>query len=259
MDTNNLYIFVPSRQLNINYIILTEYFMKQKIKITLAAIFLIGGLSASAQEKKFFFGAKAGFVFSDLSEYSYKTRMKHSFTGGLTFDYFLNRDLYISSVIEFANKGAKFDLLNKNEEEGTSLDIKNSTIAAFYIQVPVHLGYKFDLSEKTRLMVQAGPYVAYGISGQTELGDEVVLRTPEGATTMSLNDYIKMIDGWRRGEETFSDTHFREFDWGIGIGMGVEYEHVNISFRYDFGLYNISQEAGKVKNRNASVTLGYKF
>ncbi|MFC4676477.1 porin family protein [Dysgonomonas termitidis] len=239
--------------------------MKQKIKITLAAIFLIGGLSVSAQEKKFFFGAKAGFVFSDLSEYSYKTRMKHSFTGGLTFDYFLNRDLYISSAIEFANKGAKFDLLNKNEEEGTSLDIKNSTIAAFYIQVPVHLGYKFDLSEKTRLMVQAGPYIAYGVGGPTELGDEVILKTPGETITMNLNEYMRhlpyynLINDWRRDKETFSDTHFREFDWGIGIGMGVEYEHVNISFRYDFGLYNISQEAGKVKNRNASVTLGYKF
>ncbi|MDR2001644.1 MAG: PorT family protein [Prevotella sp.] len=233
--------------------------MRQIIKITLASIFLIAGFSANAQEKKFLFGAKAGFVFSDLSEYSYKTKMKHSFTGGLTFDYFLNRDLYLSSAIEFSNKGTKFDLLNKDEKEGTSINFKESTVSANYLQVPIHVGYKFDLSEKTRLMVQAGPYVAYGISGQTELGDEVVLRTPEGTTTMSLNDYMKMIDGWRRGEETFSDTHFREFDWGIGIGLGVEYEHVNISFRYDFGLYDISREAEKVKNQNAYVTLGYKF
>jgi hypothetical protein len=233
--------------------------MKQIIRITLAAIFLIGGLSAGAQERNFFFGAKVGFVFSDLSEYSYKTKMKHSFTGGLTFDYFLNRDLYLSSAIEFANKGAKFDLLNKDEEQGTSVNFKKSTVAACYLQVPVHLGYKFDLSEKTRLMVQAGPYIAYGINGQTEHGDEVVLKTPGGTTTMDLNEYWRMIDGWKRGEETFSDTRFRRFDWGIGIGIGVEYEQVNIAFRYDFGLYDISREAEKVKNRSAYVTLGYKF
>lgn len=239
--------------------------MKQIIKITLAAIFLIGGLSVSAQERKFFFGAKAGFVFSDLSNYPYETKMKHAFTGGLTFDYFLNSDLYLSSAIEFANKGAKFDLLNNNEEQGTSVSIKESTVAASYLQVPVHLGYKFDLSEKTRLMIQAGPYIAYGISGQTEFGDEVVLKTPGGTTTMNLNEYMRhlpynsLIDTWMRGKETFSDTHFREFDWGIGIGLGVEYEHVNISFKYDFGLYDISRGDGKVKNRNAYVTLGYKF
>jgi hypothetical protein len=233
--------------------------MRQIIKITLASIFLIVGLSANAQEKKFLFGVKAGFAFSDLSEYSYDTKIKHSFTGGLTFDYFLNRDLYLSSAIEFVNKGTKYDLLNKDENAGTSLSIKKSTVAANYLQVPVHVGYKFDLSQKTRLMVQGGPYIAYGIGGQTELGDEVVLKTPEGTTSMDLNDYIKMIDGWRRGEETFSDTHFREFDWGIGIGLGVEYEHVNLSFKYDFGLYDISRGDGKVKNRNAYVTLGYKF
>lgn len=233
--------------------------MKQIIRITFATVFLIAGLSADAQEQKFFFGAKAGFVFSDLSEYNYDTKMKHSFTGGLTFDYFLNRDLYLSSAIEFVNKGIKFDLLNVDEEMGESINFKKSTVAANYLQVPIHVGYKFDLSKSTRLMLQAGPYVAYGIGGQTELGDEVVIKTPEGTTSMGLSEYISMINGWRRGEETFSDTHFRELDWGVGIGLAIEYQHVNIGLKYDFGLYDISRDTKKVKNRNAYVTLGYKF
>ncbi|WP_029906441.1 porin family protein [Prevotella sp. 10(H)] len=233
--------------------------MKQIFKISLIAIFFSAALITNAQEKKLVFGAKAGFVFSDLSGYQFDTKIKYGFTAGLTFDYFLKPNIFLTTGLEVANKGSKFEIVDNYPEINTKITFKKSTAAAIYLQIPVHAGYQFDLSKTTRLSVQAGPYVAYGVGGQTELGDKVEIQSPDGTSTIGLAEYMKMTNGWRRGEETFSDTGFRDFDFGVGAGAAIEYEHVNIGLKFDFGLYDVARGEEKVKNRNGYITLGYKF
>ncbi|MDR1884607.1 MAG: PorT family protein [Prevotella sp.] len=247
--------------------------MKQIIKITLATLLFVASLAANAQERKFIFGAKAGFVFSGLDGYFYETEIKSAFTGGFTFDYFLNSGLHLSSAIEFVNKGAKFDF-KVPKDQWVERTYEKSTVSAMYIQLPVHIGYRFNVSRRARLYIDAGPYIACGIGGQTELGDNVRLKLPEGDETKSLDEWMKQTNGWRRSGNTFGNKPksnykeyhwmllgkgFKEFDWGLGAGLAIEYDHINIGLKYDFGLYNLSQEDNNVKNRSAYATLGYKF
>lgn len=232
--------------------------MKQTIKVALITTLLAIGITATAQQNKIVFGAKAGFLFSDMSSgYPNHTKIKHAFTGGLTLDYYFSRDFYLASGLEFANKGSKHDIVNEHAE--SRITFQKSTIAAMYLQIPIHAGYKFDLSRETRLHVQAGPYIAYGLGGDTELGDIVKIEDGDGTVLVDLNDYVVTNGLWKRGYNTFSDEAFRRFDWGVGLAAAVEYQHVNIGLKFDLGLYNIDRQDNKVKNRTGYVTLGYKF
>ncbi|MBK5722734.1 PorT family protein [Dysgonomonas sp. Marseille-P4677] len=232
--------------------------MKQTSRIVFISMFLLVCMLSKAQERKLYFGVKAGFMFSDMSGYPSDTKIKHAFTGGLTFDYFINSDLYLSSALEYANKGNKFDHVDESYVEAI-VTFKKSTVAAMYLQMPIHVGYKFDINKSTRLMIQGGPYIAYGLGGQTELGNDVIIQTQAGTTTTTLADYMASTNSWRRGEETFSEARLREFDWGIGLGLTLEYEHVNVGLRYDHGLYDIARWEKAVRNRAGYITFGYKF
>lgn len=57
----------------------------------------------------------------------------------------------IQSALLYSAKGAKADL------EG--IDI---TLNANYLQLPVHFAYKIDAAPGTKVVLHAGPYIAYG-------------------------------------------------------------------------------------------------
>lgn len=106
----------------------------------------------------------------------------------------------------------------------------NITFNPFYLDVPIHLGYKYAVSENVGIFGEFGPYVAVGLFGSTE------------------------------GEDVFGDhIGMKRFDAGLGLRAGVEFNRkVNASLGYDFGLVDVTSET-KLKNRNFYISLGYKF
>lgn len=234
--------------------------MKQFAKITLIAIFLFIGQTAKSQmSERLVLGLKAGVAVSTLSGYPYENMAKPTFNFGVTMDYKLNESLYITSAVEFVNKGAKFHLVNEHPEGNRTVTFDKSTVCAMYLQMPLHVGYRFNVSQNTNVVVHAGPYIAYGLSGKVELGDKVILKTSEGTTVVGLNDYIVSIGGVSREEETFSEEAFKKFDWGLGAGAKLEYNNTNIGVRYDIGLYDLARWDKGVYNKNFYATVGYKF
>jgi hypothetical protein len=104
-----------------------------------------------------------------------------------------------------------------------------------YLQLPATIGYKFDLGGDTRLVLNAGPYIAYGIGGKTKGGEA----------------------GSRK---LFKDDIFKRLDYGVIGGIGFEFGRFAVGAGYDLGLANISDVKGtKARNRNAYLTVGVKF
>lgn len=103
-----------------------------------------------------------------------------------------------------------------------------------YLQLPAHLGYKFELAPNVKLVANAGPYVAYGIGGKAK--------------------------GGGNSEKIFGNNRFKRLDYGVGGGIGLELGKFIVGGGYDLGLNNVSDVKGmKVKTRNAYMTVGYKF
>lgn len=108
--------------------------------------------------------------------------------------------------------------------------IGNMTLNPFYMDVPIHLGYRYRVSDDVALLGEFGPYVGIGLFGKT------------------------------KGIDVFSaEGGLRRFDVGLGLRIGAEFNHkVSTSLGYDFGLNDIAKDV-KAKNRNFYISLGYKF
>ncbi len=190
-------------------------------KIFSLAVVAVVALSASAQNIQL--GIKGGLNASNLSNIN-DTEAKIGFNAGVTADYQLAESLYVLSGLEYTTKGAKFSVSGSTQEYSSTLS---------YLQLPIHAGYKMSIADNTRLVLHAGPYLAYALSAKTKAGSEKT----------------DIIDGMNR------------FDAGLGGGAKVELGKISVGLGVDYGLTTVNKdtEGGKNRNMNASLSVGYKF
>lgn len=250
--------------------------MKSIIRVKLLLLFLFFGLLANAQlnyysnnyyygesRPKVTVGVKAGLNLSDFTNYAEYSGNQAGFNAGIVIDYAIDRNFYLSSGLEFYNKKMKFDYEDDKKTTGMVFTIPDGVAKAMYIQVPLHIGYKFEASRDVNISIHGGPYAAYGVGGRIEMGDWVYIEGTSEPT--HLNDFVKAVPGFKRVLYTFEnkvkgrhEKGLKKFDWGLGLGILVEYQRVGLGFNYDFGLQNISRY-DNVKVRTGYLTLGYKF
>ena len=110
-----------------------------------------------------------------------------------------------------------------------------------YLQLPVHFAYKYEVMPATRLVFHAGPYIAYGVGGKSEV--------TSGSVSIT-NDNVF-------GDENYQ---YKPFDAGLGLGVGAEFGQFLLGLGWDMGLVNISRiDDGNIKNKNAYLSIGYRF
>ena len=117
----------------------------------------------------------------------------------------------------------------------------------YYLEIPVHVGYKYAVNENFALFGSVGPYLAVGLFGKAKLkvdGD--------------IAD-IAELGGNSMSEDIFGDDGLKRFDFGLGLKAGVEFsKKYQVAISYDFGLIEVIKEV-RMKNRNLMISLGYMF
>ena len=117
----------------------------------------------------------------------------------------------------------------------------------YYLEIPLHVGYKYAVNEDFALFGSVGPYLAVGLFGKAKLkvdGD--------------IAD-IAELGGNSMSEDIFGDDGLKRFDFGLGLKAGVEFsKKYQVAISYDFGLVEVIKEVG-MKNRNLMISLGYMF
>ncbi len=203
--------------------------MRTILKFSLVIIALLLVVNVNAQEKPATFGVKAGMNLSTITgDETDDVKAKIGFNVGVTLDYTLTSDLYLLTGLELSTKGCK-------EDVGLS---KDATSNLMYLQLPIHLGYKLAVTDATKMVFHAGPYLAYGIGGKTKIS--------ESGVEVSVN--------------SFGSNRLKRFDFGVGLGVGAEFGKIGVGLGYDFGLVNIVDvDNVSNKNANAYLTVGYKF
>ncbi|WP_029903036.1 porin family protein [Prevotella sp. 10(H)] len=182
------------------------------------------GFNANAQTPPVTIGIKGGINLSDFGGDIKDMKSAIKYQAGITFDIALTENVYVLTGLEFVTKGAKH-----KPKKGAQ-----TRYNPIYLQIPVHAAYKFDVASDVKLVINAGPYAAYGLGGKMKTDGEKV--------------------------NIFGDNRFKRFDFGIGGGAGVEVGKIAFNLGYDFGLLNINDMKGvKVRNRNAYASLGLKF
>lgn len=204
----------------------------KKFRITLMVAMLAMVTAVSAQTS---FGIKGGINMSNFSGKNasdiYKAKI--GFNVGLAGDFEFAPGMAIQSGLFLTTKGANF----KNSD--------NSSVDLMYLQVPVHFAYKADIMPGTRIVFHAGPYVAYGISGNIKSGSDKIDIFKDRTIDLPIIGAV-------------GSKGANRFDAGLGLGVGAEFGRFLVDLGWDMGLVKL-YENGELKNMNAYLSVGYMF
>ena len=130
--------------------------------------------------------------------------------------------------------------------KGSSDDLSGTTESrAYYLDIPVHVGYKKNLNDKFALFGEAGPYLGCGLWGTTKT------TTPETATWFADKAETTTKDKAETTTEDFFESAPR-IAYGLGVRVGMEFKQkYTASIAYDHSL--------SLDFNSLMLTVGYKF
>lgn len=156
----------------------------------MAGVLAVAGSVCRAQ--KVDFGVLAGLVFSHPSDYNTRTGFSVGAKGIYTF-----RDnsssWFVEAQAKLASKGWKYDIATY-DEGGNLIYYSDWTCNAYYLEIPVYAGYKFKVNDDCGIFIEAGPYLAAGLFGNSDVkGGE---------------------HNYEYYSNVFADGFYKRFDWG---------------------------------------------
>ena len=120
----------------------------------------------------------------------------------------------------------------------------------FYLNIPIHAGYRMGLGDNVKLSVSAGPYLGVGLWGK-------------GTGTVKVSgDVPSDLDikaGKYKVDNVFKDSDLRRFEIGASVKAGLEFkDRYRLSVGYDIQLNSMMKD-DDYYNQVVSVSVGYMF
>lgn len=113
----------------------------------------------------------------------------------------------------------------------------------YYLNIPVHIGYKFHCNNIFKIFATVGPYFNFGL-----FGEETMTSTLLGKSTTCVVS-----------NNVFSDKVQERFGWGLGIRLGTElYDHWQLLIGYDWGMKDVFNNIN-MRNRTLGISCTYVF
>ncbi len=184
--------------------------------LLMAGILAVTSTVCSAQ--KVDFGVLAGLVFSHPTDYNTRTGFSVGAKGIYTFRE-NGSSWFVEAQAKLASKGWKYDIATY-DEGGNLVYYSDWTCNAYYLEIPVYAGYKFKVNDNCGIFIEAGPYLAAGLFGNSGMKD--------GENKYEYEYYSNV----------FADGFYKRFDWGLGGNVGVEYRHLQVSVGLHHSLMN---------------------
>lgn len=215
-----------------------------KTTLLFAATFLLA-IAGYSQAGRPSFGVRAGINFQNLNGKQgdgdqLKNDLKPGFNVGVNAELPVAPDFYLQPGLLFSTKGARQDNAFGNEDAKIKLS---------YLEVPVNLLYK-PLLGQGRLLLGFGPYIAYAIGGEYELGD--------ASTDIKWANEIS-------GAQAM-DPYFKRLDAGANLLFGYELSSkLSAQLNAQLGLLKINprimgqDNESTTKNTGFGVSVGYRF
>lgn len=194
------------------------------------------------------------------SEYSAKAGAQL----GIRADYMLPKahGTYLTAGIDWSMKGGKAsdNIFNLIEEP-----IGSSKYVLHYIEVPVRVGFRYNVLDNLGFYGEIGPYFAVGVGGCHSASIDL-----DGGDARTMEEELS-FNAFKNYDDLTQS--FQRWDAGIGFRIGAEYEQrYNFMIGADWGLADIYRTSlrdrffdqtgislPKVHNFNFSFTVGYRF
>ena len=188
--------------------------MKKFYSVFFAAVLTV--VSFSAQAATPYWEAVAGLNFSTINRSGVNFRPGfHAGIRGTMEIPTVTDGFYVNAAAMFSLRGFKADSVTFNP---------------FYLDIPIHAGYKYEMDERFTVFAEAGPYLGVGLFGKAG------------------------------GFNLFSDeVGYHRVDLGLGLHLGAEFnKRFAVSLGGDFGFLNVADGIHS-KPRNIRVTVGYRL
>ncbi len=220
---------------------------KNKLSLVIALLAIVSLVSAQSASLNIKGGLNMSNYYGDnLTD----KNLKPSFHVGVGADLEFITNVSIQTGLYYSSKGAKYTYNSPFKAAG---DIEYD-VTANYIQLPIHLAYKLNITPGSKVFFHAGPYFAYGVGGKRNIKSK-------------YTDDLKPIFGEQELNTFDSSFGLKPFDIGVGLGVGIEFDVILIDLGWDMGLKNIARglKVGEttykqnVKNQSAYLSVGYKF
>lgn len=195
---------------------------------------LVIAMCGAAKAQKTSWGVRGGINFSKVNEkvdggYAADYKNKVGYRFGIICDGGITENFYLQSGLYFTSLGAKLEVYSDDV-----------TVNLHYLQIPILASYRISLSDRMKVHLNAGPYVAVGLAGKQKA---------EGIKINAFSD----------------EGGLNRFDAGLSFGAGIGFDNLYFGLGYDLGLANILNgdiwDTDQVKDRNRSfhITVGFNF
>lgn len=190
-------------------------------------LLITGLLCIHSFAQEFNYGATAGLLLSHPKGYKthvgYALGVKGEYSFSDKMDYF-----YINSSLLFASKGWKdyvYDEMGENKYDWTC--------NAYYIEIPIMAGYKYTLSNGTKLSLELGPYLAVGLFGNSKIDYE---------------------DGYFDEDNIFSSGIYKRFDYGLKTYIGLDFSKWQVGISWSKSFENPIKDKWKAIDAPKDIT-----
>ena len=244
--------------------------MKKILFVALAMAMFAGNANAleNEPEEGFTYMGLFGMNISKLQNSGYNAKVGATMGGRV--DYVLPNahGTYVTAGLDWTMKGGKVS--GETDVLGQTVST-SAKYALHYFEIPIRVGFRYNLNDEFGFYGELGPYFAIGVGGKHRLSvdlDGDAANLIEDAGTYKA---FKKTDFFEEPQK----YPFQRWDAGIGFRVGAEYnQHYNLMFGCDWGLADIYRDKlrdqfyeasfrttslPKVKNFNFSITFGYRF
>ena len=236
----------------------------KKTFLLIAALLMMGSAAFAGGGLGIAIGPKVGYQTAKLSydKVDIKSDFSNHFTAGI-FGRVNIGGLYVQPEVLYFKTSNLFDVKVTGTGSDNFLNLPTGadatlTLNSMHLQVPVMVGYGFDLGPVT-LRAQVGPTANFTLGSKT------------------LADYSISINGVEtpQHDELSGDKEFdtKAISWGLQAGVGVDLFGFTLDINYGFGLSKVFKalnntelgqtfdfgNADTASQRMFMVTVGYKL
>lgn len=252
--------------------------IRKKVSFGITAGLVIPSFSVSSSSNYLASAVNYGYDDNDIEKPAYSSGT--GFTVGVIADIPLTNNLYLQTGLNYTTFSMKNNFKGEYDSdeikmsdatyvEGTAYDDFSEKYSLSYLEIPLLLSYRFNLSKTASWQLSAGPYIGYGITGKCNVtgstdypslteyyysndnptGDSYIMNcvnTGEfdlfGKTGSRNDTYTTGSMSSYDYDYTFKSSPFKKLNAGISLGTGIEFSGFNVSVSYDMGLTNIAND-----------------
>ncbi|GHB58482.1 porin family protein [Persicitalea jodogahamensis] len=212
--------------------------------LVLGALFFVQPADAQVR-----FGVKAGVNASNVKfQRDPDFDPLPGYQGGLQAEISLSPNFSVQPALLYVTKGFS-SMLEFRNQQGTLTGNFRGTFRPNYLELPVLVLYKSQVSNTCKIFGGLGPYTAAGLGGKSSFNTQSV----------GFNQKILFGPKKNRPEGTYN-----RMDHGLVAAAGVEVGRISLAVNYSHGLTGIAPVDHRADvisfyNRSLGLTAGYWF